>query len=64
MEAIATYTLIRWINSCNNEEHLLTANRLADLFRNRYGETPNLTRIQKALQLKRIDIAHLNAVGY
>lgn len=63
MEPIATFTLIRYINSCKTPEHIATADRLVSLFVKMYGKGANYTKLCNALQLARIDVNHLQAIA-
>lgn len=46
----------RYIDSVENARQFVTANKLVNLFRNMYGDIPELVGLQCDLQLKRLDL--------
>lgn len=60
----AAFKFSRYINSCTNKAHLMTADGLIFIFKIRFpDELVETTKLQNALQLRRIEIDYLQAVN-
>lgn len=52
----------KWVSSCKTPEHLATGNSVVSLYQKMYGNCPEYTKLCCALQLRRIDIKHLQTI--
>ena len=59
---LAHYFTLAAINSCNTSEHLASANNLLNNYISLNSwDIVSITKLQNAMQLKRIQINHINA---